>query len=72
MMNCREAHLVKRISFFVRDRRDLREKRDWLEASFFGVAHVTLGVPFSRRSCERRDTRYKRRWPDYGYLLKSL
>jgi|GEM_PF-3384278 len=22
--------------------------------------------------CERRDARYERRWPDYGYLLKSL
>jgi hypothetical protein len=69
MRNCCEAHLVKRISFFVQDRRELREKRGWLEASFFGVA---LGVPFPRRSCERRDTRYERRWPDYGYLLKSL
>ena len=69
MRNCREAFLVKRISFFVRERRDLREKRGWLEASFFGVS---LGVPFSRRSCERRDTRYERRWPDCAYLLKSL
>ncbi len=72
MSYCREAFLVKRISFFVRERRDLREKRGWLEASFFGVAHVAVVVPYSRRSCERRDTRYERRWPDYAYLLKSL
>ena len=53
-MSClREAYRVKRISFFVRDWRDLREKQDWLEASFFRVAPV---APFSRMSCKRRDT----------------
>lgn len=59
-MSCScEAYLVKRISFSVRDRRDLREKRDWPEASFFRVAPVALVLPFSGTFCERRDTRYE-------------
>lgn len=58
-MSCsREAYLVKRISFFARDWRDLREKQDWLEASFFRVAPV---APFSRTFCERRDTKCEMR-----------
>jgi hypothetical protein len=46
-----------RISFFVRDWRDLREKRRWSEASFVRVAPVALVAPFSPTCCERRDTR---------------
>jgi hypothetical protein len=53
------AYFVKRISFFVRDRRDLREKRDWPEASFFRGAPVALVLPFSGIFCERRDARYE-------------
>jgi len=61
MTKSRISCFVKRISFFVRGWRDLREKRDWSEASFVRVAPVALVAPFSRMSRERRDTRYEMR-----------
>ena len=61
MIYRREALLVKRISFFVRDSRDLREKRDWSETSSSRVALVAPFARISLTSCERRDTRYERR-----------
>ncbi len=59
MMKSRISYFVKRISFFVRDWRDLREKRDWSEASLVRVAPVALVTPFSHMSRERRDARYE-------------
>ena len=53
----RVSRTVKRISFFVRDSRDLREKRDWSETS---SSRVALVAHISRTSCARRDKRYER------------
>ena len=48
MTYCRETLIVKRISLFARDSRDLREKRDWSEVSsslVAPVAHVLFDSP---------------------------
>jgi hypothetical protein len=45
-----DAFLVKRISVFARDSRDVREKRDWSEVSSSRVAPVAHVLLFSLTS----------------------
>ena len=42
MSGHREARIVRRISLFARDSREVRENRDWPKVSSSRVAHVLL------------------------------
>jgi len=59
MSHSREEYLVKRISFFSRDLRERREKRDGSEISSSRVAPAARITLFSHTSCEIRDTKYE-------------
>ena len=54
--DCR-SYLVKRISLFARDSRDLRERRDWSEVSSLRVAPVAHVLLVSLTIHERRTKR---------------